>query len=437
MDYRATILLYLELLFALALLWREGLLGTKLRAALAIGFVSMAFVLRYCCFTYETLDYQDWLRVWLNALRENGAWKGLGQEIWSCNYNVPYLYFLAIISKSQVSEVLLIKLTSIFFDVLMAYFIMKLVSVFTDSPARKLTAFIGVLWLPTVFLNGAYWAQCDVIYASFAVLALYLALTDRPGWSVAAAAVSVSFKLQGIFILPMYPALFLVRRMKLRHFFVFPVVYILTILPAVFAGRNFWELLTLYYNNTSTIGDGLNYNSSSLYALIDFSALSKDAASTVGIALAFFLCAAVYVWVLLRRDHMDNRAMLGVALVLCLGVPYLLPHMHDRYFFLSDVLTFALAVTAPVMALPAALVTFGSYLGYHAYLTMHFLKPMRWGAIAMLAALLSLICYTAYSMEHAEPYAPAPRYDGSPADTLKALKAKFNAKPKKSIDKPR
>ena len=401
MDYRATILLYFELLFALALLWREGLLNTRLRAALAIGLVSLAFVLRFCCLTYETLDYQDWLKVWLNAFRENGAWQALGKEIWSCNYNVPYLYFLAAISKSSVYDLYLIKLTSIFFDVLMAFFIMRLVSVFTDSPARRLVAFIGILYLPTVFLNGAYWAQCDVIYASFAVLALYLALTDRPGWSVAAAAVSVSFKLQGIFLLPVYPALFIARRMKLKHFFVFPVVYILTILPAVIAGRNFWELLTLYYNNTSTIGDGLNYNSSSLYALIDFSALPPESASTIGIVLAFFLCAAVYLWVLLRRDNINNRVLFVLSLVLCLGVPYLLPHMHDRYFFLSDVLTFALAVVVPVMALPAVLVSFGSYLGYHAYLTKHFLKPMRWGGIAMLAALAILIGYAAFCMERA------------------------------------
>ena len=410
MDYRATILLYLELLFALALLWREGLLNTRNRAAIGIICVSLAFVLRYCCFTYETLDYQDWLRVWLDAFREKGAWQGLGEPIWSCNYNVPYLYFLAFISKSQVYDLLLIKLTSIFFDVLLAYFTMKIVSVFSDSPSRRLAAFIGVLWLPTVFLNGAYWGQCDVIYASFAVLAVYLALTDRPGWSVAAIAVSVSFKLQGIFLLPIYPVLFLTRRMKLRHFFIFPAVYIATILPAVLAGRNFIELLTLYYNNTSTIGNGLNYNSSSLYSLIDFSALSPESASTIGIVLAFFLCASVYVWALLRRDRVDNHVLLGMTIILCLGVPYMLPHMHDRYFFLSDALTFALAVICPVMALPAALVSFGSYLGYHAYLTKHFLIPMRWGGRAMLLALIMMIVYTAYRMSRAEtPAIPDPK----------------------------
>ena len=163
LDYRATIVLYLELLLALAMLWREGLLNTRPRQVVAIGMVSLAFVLRYCCLTYETLDYQDWLVTWLNALREAGPWKGLGQAIWSCNYNVPYIYFLALIAKSGVRDLLLIKLFSILFDVILAWTVMRLVGLLTQSPVRRLIAFVGVLWLPTVYLNGALWGQCDVI----------------------------------------------------------------------------------------------------------------------------------------------------------------------------------------------------------------------------------------------------------------------------------
>lgn len=399
LDYRATILLYLELLFALAILWREGLMRTTAQRIAAVGMVSLAFVLRYCCLTYETLDYQDWLRVWMASLRDTGAWRGLGQEIWSCNYNAPYLYILALITKSDIYELLLVKLVSIFFDVLIAFVVMRLVSLFSDSPARKLTAFIGVLWLPTVYLNGAYWGQCDVIYAFFAVLAVYLALSDRPAWSVAAIAVSISFKLQGIFLLPAYLVFLFAGKVRIRHLFVFPAVYILTILPAVLAGRNFWELLTLYYNNTSTIGDGLNYNSSSLYALLDFSSLPNDTASKLGIFLAFFLCASIYIWMLLRREELTNRTLLGVCLLFCLGVPFFLPHMHDRYFFMADVLTFALAVIAPRMSLTPVLVSFGSFLGYHAYLRMRYLMPMRWGALAMLLALILIAGFTAFSLD--------------------------------------
>ncbi len=399
MDYRATILLYLELLLALAILWRAGLFKTREQRTVVLIMLPLAFVLRYCCLTYETLDYQDWIKNWIQSLRDAGPWHGLGQEIWSCNYNVPYLYFLAVFAKSEIYDLLLVKLLSILFDVLMAWVVMKLVGLFSQSPARRLTAFLGVLWLPTVYLNGALWGQCDVIYAFFAVLSVYLALSDRPGWSVAAIAVSVSFKLQGIFLLPFWMVLLIAKRVKFWQFFLFPLTYVATILPAVFAGRNFLELLTLYFRNTGSIGDGLNYNSSSVYALLNFDALPAQAGERIGIVLAFFLCISVFVGMLMRKDDIDNRVLLGVAVLFALGIPFLLPHMHDRYFFIADILTFALAVVSPKTALAPLCVSFGSLLGYHAYLKMRYLMPMRYGAIAMLAALLITAGYVIFSLD--------------------------------------
>ena len=78
MDYRVTILLYFELIFALWLLWREGLLKSWNQRITALVLVSLAFVLRYCVLPYETLDYQDWIKVWIQSLRDAGPWKGLG-----------------------------------------------------------------------------------------------------------------------------------------------------------------------------------------------------------------------------------------------------------------------------------------------------------------------------------------------------------------------
>ncbi len=399
MDYRATILLYLELLLAFGILWKAGLFKTREQRILVLIMLPLAFVLRYCCLPYETLDYQDWIKNWIQSLRDAGPWRGLGQEIWSCNYNVPYLYFLAVFAKMEIYDLLLVKLLSILFDVLMAWVVMKLVELFTESPARRLTAFLGVLWLPTVYLNGALWGQCDVIYAFFAVLSVYLALSDRPGWSVAAIAVSVSFKLQGIFLLPFWMVLLIAKRVKFWQLFLFPLTYAATILPAVFAGRGFMELMTLYFRNTGSIGDGLNYNSSSIYALLNFDVMPAQAGERIGIVLAFFLCIAVFVGMLLRKEDIDNSVLLGAAVVFALGVPYLLPHMHDRYFFIADILTFALAVVCPKTALAPACVSFGSLLGYHAYLKMRYLMPMRYGAVAMLIALVITGAYVIFSLD--------------------------------------
>ncbi len=372
---------------------------SRAMAAGCLILIPLTFVLRYSVLPYETLDYKDWISVWLQSLRDNGAWKGLGQEIWSCNYNVPYLYFLALISLSDISSVLLVKLVSIFFDIVLAWGTMRLVGVLTgNNPSKKLLTFIVVLWLPSVVLNGSLWGQCDCIYASFAVLAVYYALDDKPCLSVAAIALSISFKLQGIFLLPVYFIFLLSGRIKFRHIFIFPVVYIVSILPAVLAGRDFTELLTLYLRNTSTIGDGLNYNSSSIYALFNFNSLPNKTASLIGIVLVFFFCSFLFVWFSIRLKQCNLYSLFGACVLFCIGVPFFLPHMHDRYFFIADILTVALAVSSPAYTPVAICVSFGSLLGYHAYLKTRYLLPMRYGSIAMAAALGLAFLYTALSM---------------------------------------
>ena len=82
--------------------------------------------------------------------------------------------------------------------------------------------------------------------------------------------------------------------------------------------------------------------------------------------------------------------ILAVSVLFAVGIPFLLPHMHDRYFFAADALTLALAAAWPQLALPALLCEFASLLGYHAYLRMRYLLPMADGALALIAALAVL-----------------------------------------------
>ena len=72
-----------------------------------------------------------------------------------------------------------------------------------------------------------------------------------------------------------------------------------------------------------------------------------------------------------------------------LVIPFFLPHMHERYFFLADIFTLASLPDRPLFAAPsAALVQFGSLLGYYAYLNQRFLCPMSWGGLAMALAIV-------------------------------------------------
>ena len=118
--------------------------------------------------------------------------------------------------------------------------------------------------------------------------------------------------------------------------------------------------------------------------------------SKVGVLLAFAFMIVVLVWLFTKRKELTNEIVLGAALLLCLGIPFILPHMHDRYFFVADVLSLAFAVVFPKLFVVPVLVQFGSLLGYHAYLKLQYLLPMRHGATALLLTLVVLTAFLIY-----------------------------------------
>ena len=76
--------------------------------------------------------------------------------------------------------------------------------------------------------------------------------------------------------------------------------------------------------------------------------------------------------------------------LLAAAIPFFLPHMHDRYFFATDILTLALAVVDLRLAPLPLLCEFASLLGYHAYLKLRYLLPMSYGAGALIVVLTIL-----------------------------------------------
>ena len=392
MNAAAVSLLLLTAAGALLLLYTTGMLRSPVRVVACAALIALAFILRGMCLGHETLDYQDFLAQWAAYYRDNGGFAALGNRVG--NYNLPYLYFLAAFSYVGIDDLILIKWLSIVFDVVLAWAAMKLVGLFTGSEMKRLAAFFLVLFLPTVVLNGSYWGQCDSIYAAFAVLSLYYALSGRPAAGMCCIAVSFAFKLQAVFIMPIFVVLLIAGRVRLRHFLLFPLTYLALMLPAVLAGYPLLDTITLYFDQMGTVGDALNYNSSSIFA---FSTYETNAAlaGRLGILAAFALMLAVFAWAWSQRRRLNNRALLGMAVVLALGIPFLLPHMHERYFFLADILTLCLAAAAPEYLLLPALTQFGSLLGYHAYLRMEFLLPMKYGAMALALVLAGSVAYTA------------------------------------------
>ena len=388
MDLRVILILIAGALFAFLLLLHAGVLKNRWFVFASVLLLAAAFTVRGRYLYYVSSDYELFLSHWVDFYRQNGGFKALHYPLG--NYNVPYLYFLCLFSYSSINDLYLIKLLSIFFDVLLAYGAMMLLGKVRESIPARIACFLTVLFLPTVILNGSLWAQCDSIYVALAVLAIYFALDDRPVLSVLFFTLSFGFKLQAVFLLPVMAVLWLKGKYKFWHFLLFPVFYVLLVLPAVALGKPFIETLTLYASQTGSIGDGLNYNSPSVYAFFEYDPNVTDiaAASRVGIIAAFVFMIAILIVCVIKRRSLTNGVIIAVAVLFAVGIPFLLPHMHDRYFFAADVLTVVMAYAYVKYAAAAPLTQFASLLGYYAYLTWHYLLLMDHGARALIVVLM-------------------------------------------------
>lgn len=371
------------------LLWRAagGAFSDSFRfLTLAAVGVLIAMLIRALCLDRVTGDYTSFLSRWVEHFRSAGGFIGIRDKIG--DYNAPYLYFLAAISYSSIPDLYLIKLISVLFDVLLSWAAMLLViRLRGKADAMAVCSFFAVLCFPTVIANGAYWGQCDSIYGFFAVLSIYLALSDRPVLSVAAIAVSFSFKLQAIFVIPVFFALLLSKHIKIRHLFVFPAALFAMVTPALLIGKPFWDTFGVYFSQMGEYSTWLTLNAPSIFTF------AKDNTQTqpysfYGIIAAFLLVFAVFALLIVRRERLSARSILAAAVVFAVGIPLLLPYMHERYWFIAEILVVVLAFTRPGYTPGVALMLAASISGYYAYLFGRTAYDMRIGTLCLIALLL-------------------------------------------------
>ena len=93
------------------------------------------------------------------------------------------------------------------------------------------------------------------------------------------------------------------------------------------------------------------------------------------IVLVLLLLGTLFVF----RRRLTDAALLSAGMVLALGVPFLLPYMHDRYFFLADVLTLVWACAMPRHLPAPALVQLASLSAYLVYFRQRYTFVLQLG----------------------------------------------------------
>ena len=241
---------------------------------LTAALVAAAVLLRLLCRDYVSGDFTDYVGRWISFFRENGRWAALKEPIG--DYNVMYQYILILISYFRGSGLYLVKLVSVAFDfVLAAGCAACLKAMGTDALRRRL-CFCAVLLMPTVVLNGAFWGQCDSVYTALAVWSVCFLMCEKNYASMAFLALAFSFKLQTVFVMPVFFMALICRRLRLREILVFPAVLLLTCLPAVLCGKPLADIIGVYLRQTGEY-PLMSMNASTLARLLRLSDYSPVA----------------------------------------------------------------------------------------------------------------------------------------------------------------
>jgi Gpi18-like mannosyltransferase len=291
--------------------------------------IALALALRLSLFSYETFDYHNFLSHWYDHLRQNG-FQGFRTRF--SDYTPPYLYLLWLATHLPLPKLYAIKSIGLFCDFALAFVVLLLVSLKYDRRPVRLAAFAAVLFAPTIFFNSALWGQCDAIYTTFLLAALYCLLRHWPGRALLFFSIAFAFKLQALFLLPLFFVLWAKGKLPLKYFLLVPCVYVVLCLPALLAGRPFHELLTIYLEQANTYRR-LTSSAPNLYQwLPDNPEIFGRAGLIFGVTLVGFLCYAC-----LKSDApWSPRLTVRLALASVLLVPFTLPYMHERYFYTAD-----------------------------------------------------------------------------------------------------
>ncbi|MDR3050790.1 MAG: hypothetical protein LBU67_03610 [Oscillospiraceae bacterium] len=403
--------LYAALYFgamAACLLWKKWDWPRFLYAA---ALVMVALLIRIALFNHISSDYDSFLRVWVDAFRQNG-FAAIAQEIG--DYNLPYQYILALVARLPLNAMYQIKLVSIVFDFALALLLMALTERFL-SPRYRLVVLSAALLIPTLWFNGAMWGQCDALYCFFVLGCLYAMLADRPVLSMALLTVAFSFKLQTVFIFPLVLFGLWQKKYKLRHLLVFPLSYLVIILPALLAGRSLISALTIYLRQATQYNERLTYNAPNIYQFFPFGEVSmqhsytsilkfipgvnaelwgewwtKDTVRYLLAALvpyAGMLVLALVYYLYRGRKHVRLPHVWRLCLAFTLLMPLVLPKMHDRYFTLAEIFAILYAVRYPKRWFIPVLVVGASFEGYMPFLARERPLDMRIAAAMMIAAM--------------------------------------------------
>ncbi|MEG0660355.1 MAG: hypothetical protein RR443_07290 [Anaerorhabdus sp.] len=343
---------------------------------------------RYKLFPFQSEDYIQNLQHWYNQLASTGGIVGIKNLVG--NYTPPYTYLLALLTYLPFSSLTSIKLLSVCCDFLLCIVVALITFKITNSKNKSVLTYTITFMLPSVILNSALWAQCDSLIMLFMAICILFFLHNKPVGGCISFGIALAFKVQSIFIAPVFLLLLLHKKVDFKHLLLIPLVYLISVVPTALMGGNYFDALSVVYYQVTTTATDLSFNCANIWsALRGINSPDLGSFGTMLALSATLICAYILI---IKVKVLDNTTLFLCFLFFVLIIPYLLPYMHERYYYYAEVLAIIYAIINPKRFYVPLVIVAVSVLSYLPFLFNVEPIPLTVLSLAILV-ILSIITY--------------------------------------------
>lgn len=361
---------------------------------------------------YPTQDVVGYVFNWMQGIKDVGISNFYTVD---ADYSPMFLFIVSIFTLLPSGEMITVRgyeffsnwmiyLKSFYFvlDILNAIAIFLIIKHITKDKVKAAIGYLVAVILPVQFINSAVWGNADSLYACFLLYCIYFVLKDKGSLAMFFFGLALANKLQALFLAPFIVYLLLNRKVKLSRVIFVPAAILTTFIPAYVCGAGFTEpfgFFTKQVGGYSKLTLGCP-NFWQLFAFRDEETIAKGAP-----VFALAAIGALFAIVFFRYIRQTDENLIAVAAFLVGITVFFLPHMHERYYYLLDLLVLVYAITRGKNYFLIPIMQLASGIAYYHYISgRYFIDP--WGedsvhiAAVAVIAVLSFIFADVMKSEH-------------------------------------
>ena len=327
---------------------------------------------------YPTQDSVGYVLNWMKQIKEVGIARFYSVK---ADYSPLYLFMISLFTLVPTGTTMTVGAYTFFpewmltlkscyfiFDILNALAVCLIIKRITNDKTKAAIGYLITVMLPVQFINSAVWGNADSIYVCFLLYCIYFALKNKGGFSMFFFGLALANKLQALFVAPFLVYLLINRKIKLHKTVYAPLAVIASFIPAYVCGAGVFEPFAFYSRQLNGYSK-LTLGCPNFWHLFSFSSKSENIINRGAPYFALAVIGVFFAIILMRNIKQTDSNLLAVAAFTVGITVFFLPHLHERYFYMLDVLAVVYALSRKKNHIIILLMQLASGIAYYHYIS--------------------------------------------------------------------